>query len=120
MRKIFYCFLISCFIFTIISCAKSSSEDSSSSDNSSGGGDANENGGGSETATSECVGNNKGSFQIYPEKVAGLWEIVKNKKDCGYALVGSKNRRPWFQVLDEKGNHLMSKTYYIMGNLRMG
>ena len=55
MRKIFYSFLISCFIFTIISCGKSSS----------GTGGA---GGGSETVTSECDGNNKGSFQIYPEK----------------------------------------------------
>ena len=98
MRKIFYCFLISCFIFTIISCGKSSS----------GTGGA---GGGSETATSECVGNNKGSFQIYPEKGAGLWEIVKNKKDCGYALVGGKNRKPWIQVIDDNGNQLISKTY---------
>ena len=98
MRKIFYCFLISCFIFTIISCGKSSS----------GTGGA---GGGSETATSECVGNNKGSFQIYPEKGVGLWEIVKNKKDCGYALVGGKNRKPWIQVIDDNGNQLISKTY---------
>ena len=98
MRKIFYSFLISCFIFTIISCGKSSS----------GTGGA---GGGSETATSECVGNNKGSFQIYPEKGAGLWEIVKNKKDCGYALVGGKNRKPWIQVIDDNGNQLISKTY---------
>ena len=98
MRKIFYCFLISCFIFTIISCGKSSS----------GTGGA---GGGSETVTSECDGNNKGSFQIYPEKGAGLWEIVKNKKDCGYALVGGKNRKPWIQVIDDNGNQLISKTY---------
>ena len=98
MRKIFYCFLISCFIFTIISCGKSSS----------GTGGA---GGGSETVTSECDGNNKGSFQIYPEKGVGLWEIVKNKKDCGYALVGGKNRKPWIQVIDDNGNQLISKTY---------
>ena len=98
MRKIFYCFLISCFIFTIISCGKSSS----------GTGGA---GRGSETATSECVGNNKESFQIYPEKGVGLWEIVKNKKDCGYALVGGKNRKPWIQVIDDNGNQLISKTY---------
>ena len=98
MRKIFYSFLISCFIFTIISCGKSSS----------GTGGA---GGGSETVTSECDGNNKGSFQIYPEKGAGLWEIVKNKKDCGYALVGGKNRKPWIQVIDDNGNQLISKTY---------
>ena len=98
MRKIFYSFLISCFIFTIISCGKSSS----------GTGGA---GGGSETVTSECDGNNKGSFQIYPEKGAGLWEIVKNKKDCGYALVGGKNRKPWIQVIDENGDQLISKTY---------
>ena len=98
MRKIFYCFLISCFIFTIISCGKSSS----------GTGGA---GGGSETDTSECFGNNNGSFQIYPEKGVGLWEIVKNKKDCGYALVGGKNRKPWIQVIDDNGNQLISKTY---------
>ena len=98
MRKIFYSFLISCFIFTIISCGKSS--------NGTGGA-----GGGSETVTSECDGNNKGSFQIYPEKGAGLWEIVKNKKDCGYALVGGKNRKPWIQVIDDNGNQLISKTY---------
>ena len=88
MRKIFYSFLISCFIFTIISCAKKSGGSSGSSSS-----DANENGGDSSNSSS-C--NNKGSFQIHPEKGAGLWEIVKNKKDCGYALVGSKNRRPWF------------------------
>ncbi len=98
MRNIFYSFLISCFIFTIISCGKSSS----------GTGGA---GGGSETVTSECDGNNKGSFQIYPEKGVGLWEIVKNKKDCGYALVGGKNRKPWIQVIDDSGNQLISKTY---------
>ena len=103
MRKIFYSFLISCFIFTIISCAKKSGGSSGSSSS-----DANENGGGSSNSSS-C--NNKGSFQIHPEKGAGLWEIVKNKKDCGYALVGGKNRKPWIKFVDENGNQLISKTY---------
>jgi hypothetical protein len=67
------------------------------------------NGGGGSSNSSSC--NNKGSFQIYPEKGAGLWEIVKNKKDCGYALVGGKNRKPWIQVIDDNGNQLISKTY---------
>ena len=66
-------------------------------------------GGGGSSNSSSC--NNKGSFQIHPEKGAGLWEIVKNKKDCGYALVGGKNRKPWIQVIDDNGNQLISKTY---------
>ena len=111
MKKIFYSFLISCFIFTIISCAKKSGGSSGSSSS-----DANENGGGSSNSSS-C--NNKGSFQIHPEKVTGVGVgMVKNKKDCGYALVGTKNRRPWVQVLDEKGNPLMSKTYDVFGNYK--
>ena len=73
-------------------------------------------GGGGSSNSSSC--NNKGSFQIHPEKGAGLWEIVKNKKDCGYALVGGKNRKPWIQVINENGNHLMSKTYDVFGNYK--
>ena len=87
----------------MLSCSKSSSDNSSSSD----------------YEAPNCDGNNKGSFQIHPEKVTGVGVgMVKNKKDCGYALVGTKNRRPWVQVLDEKGNPLMSKTYDVFGNYK--
>ena len=102
LKFLFFPTILALALGLMLSCSKSSSDNSSSSD----------------YEATNCDGNNKGSFQIYPEKVAGLWEIVKNKKDCGYALVGSKNRRPWFQVLDEKGNHLMSKTYDVFGNYK--
>mgnify|MGYP001323525074 CR=1 FL=1 len=101
MRKIFYSFLIPCFIFTIVSCGKDKASTADA------GGDSS----GSKTTASECNGNNKGSFQIFPEKGAGLWEIVRNKIDCGYALVGGKNRKPWIQVIDDNGNQLISKTF---------
>ena len=103
MKNILYIFLICCFSFTIYSCAKKSGGSSGSSSP-----DANENGGGSSDSSS-C--NNKGSFQIHPEKGVSLWKIVKNYKDCGYALVGGKNRKPWIQVIGENGNQLISKTY---------
>tara|TARA_B100001559_G_scaffold292913_1_gene273596 strand:+ start:350 stop:1696 length:1347 start_codon:yes stop_codon:yes gene_type:complete len=101
MRKIFYSFLIPCFIFTIVSCGKDKTSTADA------GGDSS----GSKTTASECDANNKGSFQIFPEKGAGLWEIVRNKIDCGYALVGGKNRKPWIQVIDDNGNQLISKTF---------
>ena len=101
MRKIFYSFLIPCFIFTIVSCGKDKTSTADA------GGDSS----GSKTTASECNGNSKGSFQIFPEKGAGLWEIVRNKIDCGYALVGGKNRKPWIQVIDDNGNQLISKTF---------
>jgi len=66
-------------------------------------------GGGGSSNSSSC--SNKGSFQILPEKDAVVWEVVKNKKDCGYALVGGKNRKPWIKFVDENGNQLISKTY---------
>ena len=101
MRKIVYSFLIPCFIFTIVSCGKDKTSTADA------GGDSS----GSKTTASECDANNKGSFQIFPEKGAGLWEIVRNKIDCGYALVGGKNRKPWIQVIDDNGNQLISKTF---------
>lgn len=101
MRKIFYSFLIPCFIFTIVSCGKDKASTADA------GGDSS----GSKTTASECDGNNNESFQIFPEKGAGLWEIVRNKIDCGYALVGGKNRKPWIQVIDDNGNQLISKTF---------
>ena len=67
------------------------------------------NGGGGSSNSSSC--SNKGFFQILPEKDAVVWEVVKNKKDCGYALVGGKNRKPWIKFVDENGNQLISKTY---------
>ena len=98
MRKNFCSFLIPCFIFTIVSCGKDKASTADA------GGDSS----GSKTTASECDGNNNESFQILPENGAGLWEIVKNKKDCGYALVGGKNRKPWINVIDEYGNQLIS------------
>ncbi len=77
-------------------------------------------GGGSETVTPECDGKNNGSssFQICLEKGASVWEFVKNKKDSGYALVGSKDKRPWIQIVDENGKYQMSKGYDVFGEYK--
>ena len=106
MRKIFDSFLLSCFILTILSCGKSTEEtvnDAVSKANdsihpSSGGawGDSN--------------------FQINPAEVGSVWEFVTT--DNGYALVGSKDRRPWIQIVDKNGKHELSKRYDVFGEYK--
>ena len=73
-----------------------------------------------DSVTSECDENNTGSssFQICPEKGASVWEMVKNKKDSGYALVGAKDKRPWIRVVDENGKSLISKTHDVFGDYK--
>ena len=109
MKKIFYSFLISCFIFTIISCGKSTEENvndavSKTNDNIVGG----------TGGTGGSYGD--GDFQINPQGVAKLSEFVTT--DNGYALVGSKDRRPWIQILDKNGKHQLTKRYDVFGEYK--
>ena len=108
MRKIYYSFLISCFIFTIISCGKSTEENvndavSKTNENIFGTG-------------STGVSYGDGDFQINPQGVAKLSEFVTT--DNGYALVGSKDRRPWIQILDKNGKHQLTKRYDVFGEYK--
>ena len=112
MKKIFYSFLISCFIFTIISCGKSTEENvndavSKTNDNIVGGT-------GGTGGTGGSYGD--GDFQINPQGVAKLSEFVTT--DNGYALVGSKDRRPWIQILDKNGKHQLTKRYDVFGEYK--
>ena len=70
--------------------------------------------------TLECDGNstNSSSLQFSPEKGASVWKMVKNKNDCGYALVGGKDKRPWVRIVDENGNSQISKTYDEFGDYK--
>ena len=106
MRKIFYSFLISCFIFTIISCGKTTEENVNDTVSK-----TNENIFGS---TGGSYGD--GDFLINPAEVAGLWEFVTTGN--GYALVGSKDRRPWIQILDKNGKHQLTKRYDVFGEYK--
>jgi len=112
MKKIFYSFLISCFIFTIISCGKSTEENvndavSKTNDNIVGGT-------GGTGGTGGSYGD--GDFQINPQGVAKLSEFVTT--DNGYALVGSKDRRPWIQILDKNGKHQLTKRHDVFGEYK--
>ena len=74
-----------------------------------------------DTDTSECDGKTKGSSylaEICLEKGASVWEFEKNKKDSGYALVGTKDKRPWIQIVDENGKYQMSKGYDVFGEYK--
>ncbi|GIT09328.1 MAG: hypothetical protein CM1200mP30_29580 [Pseudomonadota bacterium] len=107
MRKIFYSFLISCFILTILSCGKSTEEtvnDAVSKAN--------------DSIHGSSSGGSWGDsdFQINPAEVGGVWEFVTT--DNGYALVGSKDRRPWIQIVDKNGKHQLSKRYDVFGEYK--
>lgn len=106
MRMIFYSFLISGFIFTIISCGKTTEENVNDAVSK-----TNENIFGS---TGDSYGD--GDFQINPQLVAKLSEFVTT--DNGYALVGSKDRRPWIQILDKNGKHQLTKRYDVFGEYK--
>ena len=111
MRKIHYSFLISCLIITIISCGKSTEEnvnDAVSKTNN------NIVGGSGTGSTGDSYGD--GDFQINPQLVAKLSEFVTT--DNGYALVGSKDRRPWIQILDKNGKHQLTKRYDVFGEYK--
>ena len=114
MRKIFYNFLIYCLILNIVSCGQTTEENVSSI----------------VSKTNETVSNTASAldntlfgedsdtdvFKILPDKGASVWEFVRT--DGGYALVGSKERRPWFQIVDLYGNSQLSKRYDIFGNYK--
>ena len=108
MKNIYYSFLIFCLILTFISCGKSTEETvneavSKTNNNIVGGSGTGANGG--------YFGDE--DFQIIPEEGTSLWEFVTT--DNGYALVGSKNRRPWIQIVDKNGNSKLSKRYDVFG-----
>ena len=71
-------------------------------------------GGGSGTVVSCEVNTNR----FCTEHGASVWEFEKNKKDSGYALVGSKDKRPWIQIVDENGKYQMSKGYNVFGEYK--
>ena len=106
MRKIYSSFLISCLILTIISCGKTTEENVNDAVSK-----TNENIFGS---TGDSYGD--GDFQINPQGVAKLSEFVTT--DNGYALVGSKDRRPWIQILDKNGKHQLTKRYDVFGEYK--
>ena len=106
MKKIFYSFLISCLILTIFSCGKTTEENVNDAVSK-----TNENIFGS---TGGSYGD--GDFQINPQGVAKLSEFVTT--DNGYALVGSKDRRPWIQILDKNGKHQLTKRYDVFGEYK--
>ena len=96
MRKIFYSFLISAITSTFFSCGKSTDENVNfvvSKTNDTVNNTVNDN-------IHGTSGENWGDsdFQINPQEVAGLWEFVTTIS--GYALVRSKERRPWIQIID--------------------
>jgi len=106
MRKIFYSSLISCFILTFISCGKSTEEtvnDAVSKANDS-----------VYSSSGGSWGNS--DFKINPAEVAGLWEFVTT--GSGYALVGSKERRPWIQLIDKNGESQLAKRYDVFGEYK--
>ena len=106
MRNIFCSFLISCLILTIFSCGKTTEENVNDTVSK-----TNENIFGS---TGGYYGD--GDFQINPQGVASLSEFVST--DNGYALVGSKDRRPWIQILDKNGKHQLTKRYDVFGEYK--
>ena len=106
MRKIFCSFLISCFILTIFSCGKSTEEtvnDAVSKANDS-----------IHASSGGSWGDS--DFQINPAEVGGVWEFVTT--DSGYALVGSKDRRPWIQIIDKNGKHQLTKRHDVFGEYK--
>ena len=48
--------------------------------------------------------------------MGGVWEFVTT--DNGYALVGSKDRRPWIQILDKNGKHQLTKRHDVFGEYK--
>ena len=101
MKKVFFCFLIFCLVVNIISCGQTTEENVnyavSKANN-------------TVTDTASSIDNSlfgedsdTDVFKIFPEEGASVWEFVRTKS--GYALVGSKNRRPCFQIIDLYGKN---------------
>ena len=106
MRNIFCSLLISCLILTIISCGKTTEENVNDAVSK-----TNENIFGS---TGDSYGD--GDFQVDLEEGTSLSEFVST--DNGYALVGSKNSRPWFQIVDKNGKYQFGKRYDVFGEYK--
>ena len=107
MKKVFFCVLIFCLVVNIISCGQTTEENVNYAVSK-----AND----TVTDTASSIDNSlfgedsdTDVFKIFPEEGASVWEFVRTKS--GYALVGSKNRRPWFQIVDKYGNNQLSKKW---------
>ena len=115
MGKFIYSFLISCSILTIISCGKTTEETVSEAVSK-----TNDTVNDSAGAVNNTIfGDNYGSspdFHFDLEEDTSVWEFVTT--ESGYALVGSKNRRPWFQIVDKNGKFQMSKRYDVFGDYK--
>ena len=114
MKKVFFCFLIFCLVVNIISCGQTTEENVNYAVSK-----AND----TVTDTASSIDNSlfgedsdTDVFKIFPEEGASVWEFVRTKS--GYALVGSKNRRPWFQIVDKYGNNQLSKKFDVFGNYK--
>ena len=115
MGKFIYSFLISCSILTIISCGKTTEETVSEAVSK-----TNDTVNDTAGAVNDTIfGDNYGTspdFHFDLEEGTSVWEFVTT--DSGYALVGSKNRRPWFQIVDKNGKYQMSKRYDVFGDYK--
>ena len=115
MRKIFYIFLIYCSILTIISCGKTTEETVSEAVSK-----TNDTVNDSAGAVNNTIfGDNYGSspdFHFDLEEGTSVWEFVTT--ESGYALVGSKNRRPWFQIVDKNGKYQFAKRHDVFGDYK--
>jgi len=115
MRKIYSSFLISCLILTIISCGKTTEESVSEAVSK-----TNDTVNDSAGAVNNTVfGDNFGvslDFHFDLEEGASVWEFVST--ESGYALVGSKNRRPWFQIVDKNGKYQFAKRHDVFGDYK--
>ena len=115
MRKIYYSFLIYGLILTIISCGKTTEESVSEAVSK-----TNDTVNDSAGAVNDTIfGDNYGTspdFHFDLEEGTSVWEFVTT--DSGYALVGSKNRRPWFQIVDKNGKYQFAKRHDVFGNYK--
>tara|TARA_Y100000031_G_scaffold4377_1_gene5474 strand:- start:180 stop:1544 length:1365 start_codon:yes stop_codon:yes gene_type:complete len=115
MRKIYYSFLISCLSLTIISCGKTTEESVSEAVSK-----TNDTVNDTAGAVNDTIfGDNYGTspdFHFDLEEGTSLWEFVTT--DSGYALVGSKNKRPWVQIVDKNGKYQFAKRYDVFGEFK--
>ena len=115
MRKIYYSSLIFCLILTIISCGMTTEETVSEAVSK-----TNDIVNDSAGAVNDTIfGDNYGTspdFHFDLEEGTSVWEFVTT--DNGYALVGSKNRRPWFQIVDKNGKYQFAKRYDVFGDYK--
>ena len=112
MKKIYYSFLIFCLILTIISCGKTTEESVSEAVSKTNNAVNDTSGAVNNTIFGENFGSSP-DFHFDLEEGTSVWKFVTT--DSGYALVGSKNRRPWIQIVDKNGNSKLSKRYDVFG-----